>query len=150
MLQRIQSLWLLLAAVCAFLTFQFSFYTGNILENENLVLKTMTALGLTSKTDAGKTEYNIVSLLLTSAVGITTLIAIFMYATRKVQLRITITAMLLSILTLVYLFILTKDFSDGTLSLASIFAFLPPVFLFLASRGIYKDEKLVKSMDRLR
>ena len=30
MLQRIQSIWLLLAAICALLTIKFSFYSGNI------------------------------------------------------------------------------------------------------------------------
>jgi uncharacterized membrane-anchored protein len=150
MIQRIQSLWLLLAAVCCFLTLQFSFFSGNILDNEQLVLKSMTALGLTSHPEAGKTEYNILSLLLTATTGVISFIAIFMYANRMTQLKLTVTALLLSLLTLVYLFILTQDFSDGTLSLTSVFAFLPPIFLFLASRGIYKDQKLVKSMDRLR
>lgn len=150
MIQRIQSLWLLLAAVCAFLCLQFSFYSGNILVNEQLALRNLTAVGLTGNTADVKTELNLISLLLAAATGIISLIAIFMFANRKTQIRFTLIALLFSIASLGYLFLITKDFADGTLSLTSIFAFLPPVFLFLAWRGIYKDEKLVRSMDRLR
>ena len=38
MIQRQQTLWLLLAGVAAFLTFQYPFYTGDILK-ENLAVK---------------------------------------------------------------------------------------------------------------
>ncbi len=150
MIQRIQSLWLLIAAICAFLCLKFSFYTGNILENEQLVLRKLTSLGLDGTTTDVATEVNAISLLLATATGIIALVAIFMFSNRKTQIRLTLVALLLSLLSLGYLFLRTNDFSDGTLSLTSIFAFLPPVFLFLAWRGIYKDEKLVKSMDRLR
>ena len=150
MIQRIQSLWLLLAAVCAFLALKFSFYTGNILVNEQLALRNLTGIGLTGNTTDVKTETNLISLLLIAATGIISLVAIFMYANRKTQIRFVLVTLLLSIASLGYLFLRTKDFADGTLSLTSIFAILPPVFLFLAWRGIYKDEKLVRSMDRLR
>jgi hypothetical protein len=43
-----------------------------------------------------------------------------------------------------------KDYPGGGLALTSAFALLIPIFLFLALRGIYKDEKLIKSMNRLR
>ena len=34
MLQRIQTIWLLLASVCAFLGFKFAFYSGTITEKD--------------------------------------------------------------------------------------------------------------------
>jgi len=152
MIQRIQSLWLLIAAVCAFMSLKFSFYTGNILASDQAqpVLRNLTGVGLTGNTGDVKTELNFISLLLVAATGIVALIAIFMYGNRKMQLRLSIVALITSALALVYLFIRTNDFTDGTMSLTSVFTFLPPVFIFLASRGISKDEKLVKSMDRLR
>lgn len=150
MIQRIQSLWLLLAAVCAFLGLKFSFFTGNILVNDTLGLRNLTGVGLTGNTDDVKTEVNFISLLLLAATGIIALIAIFMYANRKMQLRLTIASLLASVLALVYLFIRTNDFTDGTMSLTSIFVFLAPILVFLAARGISKDQKLVRSMDRLR
>jgi hypothetical protein len=150
MIQRIQSLWLLLAAICAFLSFKFSFYSGNILEEGQLVLRNLSTLGLTDNTDTAKVNYCIPSILLAAATGVIALIAIFMYANRKTQIRFTLVALLISLVTLAYLFYRSTEFANGTFSLASIFIFLPPVFLFLAWRGIYKDEKLVRSMDRLR
>ena len=150
MIQRIQSLWLLLAAICALAALQFSFYSGNILDNEQLVLRNLTAVGLTGNTNDVKTNVNAISLLLAAATGILSLVAIFMYANRKTQIRITLIALLLSLGLAAYMFLLTTEFTEGKVSLTAIFSLLPPVFLFLAWRGIYKDEKLVRSMDRLR
>ncbi|MCE3281455.1 MAG: hypothetical protein K0Q66_192 [Chitinophagaceae bacterium] len=150
MLQRIQSLWLLFAAVFAFLGFKFSFYSGNILDNGQLVLRNLSSLGLTDNLDDTKADYCIPSILLAAATSVIALVAIFMFANRKTQIRMTLTALLISVINAVYMFYLTTEFSTGTFSLTSIFTFLPPVFLFLAWRGIYKDEKLVRSMDRLR
>lgn len=152
MIQRIQSLWLLLAAICAFLSLKFSFYTGNILMSDQPlpVLRNLSGIGLTGNTGDVKTELNFISLLLIAATGIIALIAIFMYANRKTQLRLTIVALVTSLLAAGYLFIRTNDFTTGTMSLTSVFIFLAPVFIFLASRGIARDQKLVRSMDRLR
>lgn len=150
MIQRIQSLWLLLAALCAFLSLKFSFYTGNILLNDQVVLRNLTGIGLTGDTADVQTEINFISLLLIAAAGIIALLSIFLYGNRKSQLRIASVSLIIAILAIVYLFIKTKDFTTGTLSLTSVFAFLAPVFAFLAVRGISKDEKLVRSMDRLR
>ncbi len=150
MIQRIQSLWLLLAAICAFLSLKFSFYTGNILLNDQVVLRNLTGLGLTGDTADVQPAINFISLLLIAAAGIIALLSIFLYGNRKLQLRIAIVSLIIAILAVVYLFIKTKDFTTGTLSLTSVFAFLAPVFAFLAVRGISKDEKLVRSMDRLR
>lgn len=150
MIQRIQSLWLLLAAVCAFLCLQFSFYSGNILVDNQLVLRKLTGLGLAGTTTDVKTAPDIISLLLVAATGIIALIAIFLFSNRKTQMRLAIVGLITAILSLVYLFIRTNDFTDGTMSLTSVFAFLPPIFLFLAIRGISRDQKLIRSMDRLR
>jgi hypothetical protein len=43
-----------------------------------------------------------------------------------------------------------KKFTSGNMALTSVFALAIPVFLLLAISGIWKDEKLVKSLDRLR
>jgi hypothetical protein len=36
------------------------------------------------------------------------------------------------------------------MSLTAVLAFAPPILLILAANGIRKDEKLIKSLDRLR
>ena len=38
---------------------------------------------------------------------------------------------------------------QGVSTITSIFVFAIPMLFFLAARGIYKDQKLVKSLDRL-
>ena len=142
MIQRIQTLWLSLTAIVSLLTLKFSFYSGNIAD--------------TSLTPAGKkfTEltgvYYFPILLLTVAITVTSLIVIFLYANRKLQLRLVILTLLISLLNLYLYYAETKKFIEGNVVLTSVLSFIIPVFLVLAARGIYADEKLIKSADRLR
>ncbi len=138
MIQRVQSIWLLLAAACAFLTLKLSFYSGNkIIHNQKQFLP-LTA-----------TE-NIPLTILSVAVGIAALVLIFIYKDRKMQLRLTIANLLLSIVNIVLFFSAIKKYVEGNYDITSIVVFIIPVFLFLAVRGINKDEKLIRSADRLR
>jgi len=139
MIQRIQSLWLILAAVAAFCTLKFSFYSGNMVGAD--LVKTFKPLLATS---------NIGILIITVAVGVAALIAIFLYKNRKLQLRITLAAMVLSLLTIVLYYNQTLHFAEGNYDLTALIALAVPVFLLLAVKGIYNDQKLVKSLDRLR
>jgi len=141
MIQRLQSVWLLLAAAAAFCSLKFSFYSGNkIAENQQKIFASLTA------------QSNLLLLILTAGVGITSLIAIFLYKNRKMQLRLVLVALLVSIINLVLYFSETKKFvpNEGAFDLTAIFAIFIPVLLFFAIRGIRRDEKLVKSLDRLR
>jgi peptidoglycan/LPS O-acetylase OafA/YrhL len=138
MIQRIQSIWLLLAAVCAFLTLKFSFYSGNKIVNNQKQFVHLTA------------NENMLLTILSVAVGIAALILIFLYKDRKMQLRLTIVTMLISILNIVLYFSAIKNYVEGFYDITAVVAFLIPIFLLLAARGIYKDMKLVKSVDRLR
>lgn len=141
MIQRLQSVWLLLAAAAAFCSLRFSFYSGNIIaENQQKSFASLTA------------QSNLLLLILTAGVGITSLIAIFLYKNRTMQVRLTLVALLVSIINLVLFFSETKKFvpNEGKFDLTAIFAIFIPVLLFFAIRGIRRDEKLVKSLDRLR
>lgn len=131
MLQRIQSIWLLIAAVCSFLTLKFEFYAGEgapALTTQSSIFYTILAVGI----------------------GIASFITIFLFKQRKIQIRIILISFLLSAALLTLLFLQLKKFTSGTISLWSIFYFAIPVMLLLALRGVLKDEKLVKSMDKLR
>ena len=141
MIQRLQSVWLLLAAAAAFCSLQFSFYSGNIIAANQA--KSFAALNAQS---------NLLLLILSAGVGIASLISVFLYKNRKTQLRIVLVTLLVSIINLVLFFTQTKKFvpGEGNYNLTAIFAIVVPVFLILAMRGIRKDEKLVKSLDRLR
>jgi len=136
MIQRIQSIWLLLASVCSFLTFRVSFYYG---------LKTTITVNEPLNATA-----DLLLIVLASVVGVGSFIAIFLFKDRKLQMRITIAVMFLSVFSIVVYFAHLKDFTDGRFTITAIVAFLVPVFLFMATRGIWRDQKLVKSLDRLR
>jgi glucan phosphoethanolaminetransferase (alkaline phosphatase superfamily) len=131
---------MLCAAVCAVLTFKFSFFGGH--------LQTDPAKGITVEylTAASTPWLAIIGAFLT--VGI--LINIFNYKKRKQQLLVTIVLILVSLLNIVVYWVAHSQYIDGTFSLSALFAFAIPVFLILATRGITKDEKLVKTADRLR
>ncbi len=138
MIQRIQTIWLLLASACAFLTLKFSFYSGNkIIDNQKQFIHLAA-------------NENMLLTILSVAVGIAALILIFLYKDRKMQLRLTIVTMLLSILNIWLYFSAIKNYVEGYYDITAFIVFLVPIFLLFAARGIYKDERLVKSMNRLR
>lgn len=139
MIQRIQTVWLLLAAICGALTFKFPFYTGNKLP-----------VDLTGAQSRLTASSNFLILVLTIVIIAGCILIIFQYKNRKQQLWLTLGACFLSILNIIIYFTELKKFTSGTMSLAAILVFAIPVFLLLAANGIRKDEKLIKSLDRLR
>lgn len=139
MIQRIQTIWLLLASVAAFLTLKFSFYIGNITDANNV--KTMHLLNA---------RFNILLLIVTIAIGVIALATIFLYTDRKKQILFTVVNLILSALLILLYFWQKQKFTDGAITLTSIFSFAIPILLFLALQAIQKDERLVKSVDRLR
>jgi hypothetical protein len=138
MIQRQQSLWLLLSTISAFLSFQLPFYTGTTKVN-NMV----TADDL----DGGSKFF---LLIFTGASLILSLITIFLFKDRKLQLKLSLVGAVLSILILVVYFIEMKKFETGSISLSAIFVLAMIAGYIMAARGIWKDEKLVKSLDKLR
>ena len=140
MIQRIQTIWLLLAAACAFITIRLSFYSGHKINDPQ---KIYTALNATT---------SMILLILTVALGIIAFVVIFFYKDRKAQMRITLAALLASLLNIYLYYSETKKFiaAQSSLDFTCVFVFAIPILLFLAFRGIYKDQKLIKSMDRLR
>ena len=139
MIQRLQTIWLLIAAVCAILTYDLAFYSGVKLSETNI--KQFVELNALA---------DVIIMVLTGLVALICLVTMFLFKNRKMQLRLTIVALLASIANLVVYFAETAEFTDGNILLTSIFSFVIPFFLVMAARGIYQDEKLVKSMDRLR
>ena len=139
MIQRIQSIWLLLAAIAAALSFRFSFYSGNIAGPDQVkIFKSLLATG------------NIAILVITVGVSVMSLVAIFLYKNRVLQMRLALAAMVLSLLNIVLYYNQTLHFIEGNFDLTALISLAIPVLLVLAVRGIYKDQKLVKSLDRLR
>jgi hypothetical protein len=139
MIQRIQTVWLFLAALFAALTYKFPFYSGNIINKEKVQLF-----------EKLLASSNFLVLIFTAGLIVGTIIIIFMYKNRKQQMWLTAAAAGLAIINIVIYFTELKKFVSGNMSLTAVFALAIPVFLLLAINGIWKDEKLVKSLDRLR
>jgi Domain of unknown function (DUF4293) len=139
MLQRMQSLWFLLAAICSFMTVRLSFYSGNI-----------ELAGQPSSFQYLNAGFNLWILILTIALVCIAAIDIFLYKNRKLQGRLALLGILLSLLNLFLYYKQTHRFTNGNYDLTAVLALAIPVFFFLAMRGIYRDEKLVRSLDRLR
>lgn len=139
MIQRQQSLWLFLAATCSFLSFLFPFF-GGAKQNISATSGSMSTL------NAGSSFFLII---FTGLSILLSLIIIFLFKDRKLQLKLTLTGLTISILTIVLFFSEMKDL-PGVIALSSVFVFAVPIFYTLAARGIWKDKKLVKSLDKLR
>lgn len=148
MIQRVQTLWMILAAIAVFLTIKFSFY-GGTLALENTAggasgLVNDTGYHLVSATD------NFLILILTSALGTGIIINIFLFKHRSIQIRIIIAAIIVECL-IVFLYIReTQKYSQGNFNIWAILHIFIIVFLILAARGIYRDSKLIKESNRLR
>jgi hypothetical protein len=138
MIQRQQSLWLLLSTLSAFLSYKLPFFSGTRQGIKNLTEKAIL--------DGGSTFFLLV---LTGISLILSFITIFIFKDRKLQLKLCISGVVLSILILVIYFSEMSKLS-GSISLSAIFVFAIPIGYIMAARGIWHDEKLVKSLDKLR
>ena len=138
MIQRRQTLWLLLATIAAVLSFMFPFVTGKE------AIKNMQA----DKVIDAASDFFL--LILTGGSVILSTVIIFLFKDRKMQIRLCLLGLLVSIIIIVRYIMLMNKLTNTTLAL---YAVLPFIFLtcyFLAFRDIRKDEKLVKSLDKLR
>ncbi|ERJ58381.1 DUF4293 domain-containing protein [Sphingobacterium paucimobilis] len=157
MIQRIQSIWLLLAAIIILGLFLFPYlnYTDLVgLGKKLLVTGSYAAVN----NESVKQESYILQSIATAVLGFIPILTIFLYKNRKRQLTLIFIEIVLICLFGIWLFVSSKD----TLSLISqpfgaqnigVGFFLLPiavVFLAMAIGGIRQDEKLIKSADRLR
>ncbi len=142
MIQRKQSLWLLIAALLNAGVLYFGVYRYHIMENGVDTLKEV------------RVNDHFPSLLIALVMAILPLITIFMFGNRKRQIAMSF----LSILAVCSFVTIALSRTRNLNALPSsesywVGALLPVaavVFLFMAIIGIRKDEKLVRSVDRLR
>jgi heme/copper-type cytochrome/quinol oxidase subunit 4 len=142
MIQRIQSVWLLLASVCSFLTLKFPFYSGTY-NQSNEPYQVLTSFEL----NANQNTYLLITTIFLGLVGFLT---IFLFKKRKLQLLFCIFAICIDVLIIFMYYLHISSFSKGTFSLTALLHVLIIVFLFFAASAINKDEKMVKNSDRLR
>jgi hypothetical protein len=138
MIQRQQTLWLLLSAVTALLSFMFPFVTGKLTVNEITTERSINA----------GSEFII--LILTGIALVIGTVTIFLYKNRKQQMMLCVVGIVISLAVIILYIMEVKKLTSGTLALSSILPFLTIIGFFLAWRNIRKDEKLIKSLDKLR
>ena len=136
MLQRIQSIWLLLASVCAFLTLKLPTYSGTTPE------------GIPSSALMGMPNFLLT--VVTVIIGVLALITIFLYGNRKLQFRLCLLGIMLELILIFLYFTEIKKYSEGTLALTSIFHIGVLLFYVLAAKGITSDDKIIRDSERLR
>jgi Domain of unknown function (DUF4293) len=148
MIQRVQTFWMILAAIAVFLTLKFAFYSGTpSLATGSNALSNLT---IDNSYHVLKATDNFLILILTSALGTGLIINIFLFKHRSIQMRILIAGIIIEI-GILFLYIReTGKFSQGNYSLWSGLHVLILVFMVLAANGIYKDSKLIKESNRLR
>ncbi len=148
MIQRVQTFWMLLAAIAVFLTIKFSFYSGTLIlekvTNPDTVLTPDGSYHVLTAVD------NFLILILTSALGTCIAVNIFLFKNRTVQMRLIIVSILAELLIIYLYFRETNKFSRGSYSFWAVLHILIIIFLFFAARGIYRDSKLIKESNRLR
>jgi hypothetical protein len=133
MIQRIQTIWLLLASAAAFSALRFPFYY------------TPTPFALEINGSAGYST--LISLAFSACLSF---ITIFLYGNRMLQLKVVLVNFLLSVLIGYFIYKIVVANPGGGFTLPSLALFIIPVFQILAMIKIYQDDKLVKSTDRLR
>lgn len=141
MIQRIQSIWLLLAAICAFATYSLPVYTGTLQDNN---------------VRSFLVSDNFLLFPLVFGAGLLALVLIFLFRNRKLQFRLCMAGILLSVLSIIVEYTKAEDFKlantfrSGSYQIGALLPFLMVVLFIMAARSIYRDEKLVKSLNRLR
>ncbi|MBD0332978.1 MAG: DUF4293 domain-containing protein [Chitinophagaceae bacterium] len=138
MLQRIQSLWLLIATAFDAVTFRFPFYSGDWTKDilpYPIDLNATTTIWLT---------------ILPVITGVLAFVTIFLFDNRKLQLKLCYLGIFLTVVLLTMYFLEIHNFTSGNIALWAVFYFAILGCYILAARGIWKDEKLIRDMDRLR
>lgn len=152
MIQRIQTLYLIIAdLLIAFLLF----LPVAVVSGKDGKMYDVTLMGLTSPGTEGGTQHLWPLIIFAGLVMVFLVWVIFRYGNRALQIRLSYVAviLLLSLNALIYFYVWTSQNSMGGISSLSIFFTFPlvaAVFVFMAIRGITKDEQLVKSIDRIR
>ena len=145
MIQRVQSLFYLLAALCFGGLFKFPFATSEVAIPQYL----------------NDMSYNVMDHgILTGLAGlglVASIVAIFIFKQRVLQLRLGYMVIILSILIPLVAFLLiynektaVNDVNQINDSFGLYLPVLALIFGVLANKFVKKDDKLVKSMDRLR
>ncbi|MEJ7560199.1 MAG: DUF4293 domain-containing protein [Pedobacter sp.] len=152
MIQRIQSIWLLLASITIFLLFIIPVASSNEAGKEFWIKAT----GLYQSENGATTKLTSFTPLTISviAVGVMCIAIIFSYKKRTVQKRLCLALMVMVVSLSFWIFNYIQQIPGGSSNTSFnpgvALPVLAIVFCALAIRGITKDEQLLRSADRLR
>lgn len=155
MIQRIQSLYLLLTTLLSLLFLKGSFL--NFIDKSGSVIK-ITFGGIIK--DTGEQGFEVVEKLLPLTALIIlipaiSLVIIFIFKNRKIQLWLALSVIILIVgfifVSIFYSwFVITEYGAEIVPGFKMVIPVLILIFAILAYRGIRKDDRLIKSYDRLR
>ncbi|MEO5572162.1 MAG: DUF4293 domain-containing protein [Bacteroidia bacterium] len=164
MIQRIQSLYLLIVVLVSVLVFflpiSTKIITANPVKNISKDITYKTNLTGIEKYENGtpvSSSSNFVLMILIIASGVVAAVGIFLYSKRMVQIKLTRLSLLFTAAFIVVDFYfsdaLGSEYGEGykTIYLSgSYFPIIQIILLVMAIRAIKKDEELVRSADRIR
>jgi len=164
MIQRIQTLFLALAVVANILLFFYPVVSiTEFTEVHNQTLETdyyeMSALGISDPSPDSIPHLNkmvgLPLLIVTLVIIVFVIYAIFRFKNRQHQLKLIKLSIFLNIILVAGIFLnYPKFFTEAIISiepgLGAYFPLVSLVLLIVANRYILKDEKLIRSVDRLR
>ena len=153
MIQRIQSLYLLLADLLLLALFFLPFASLTTIKGDVYQLNLMECIKVGNPPVIIQKNWFLVGLVMLAILSITA--TIFLYKDRPKQLKITLLSLiiLISANLLVYYLAWNGKIISGekfTTHVVAVFPLVAVILLLLAFQGIKKDENLVKSIDRIR
>ncbi|MFC1732680.1 DUF4293 domain-containing protein [candidate division KSB1 bacterium] len=160
MIQRIQSLFLLLVmfAMTAFFFFPIASYI-DIINNKYYKFSILGLKHISPDPEPIVSSFFTIPLaIITIAIFVLALTALFSYKKRKHQVKLCRMNMFVNIILLLLIFFFyapsiekyTNDSTDYLGEAGIYFPLISIIFLLLAIRSIIRDEKLIRSADRLR
>lgn len=157
MIQRIQTVWLFLASGSLLLLFLFPYL--QFFDNFGVAMAVkVTGIYQGISTGVVQTESFILQTIATVLIALIPLVTIFNFRDRKKQLKLCYINVVVIILFGIWLYFTASDavtsFNKSihleNIGIGALLVPLSVVFLALAVKGIRKDQKLIKSVDRLR
>lgn len=152
MIQRIQSVWLLIASISVLALL----FIPIVVSQQGAMQYEITALGLFSKTEGASQQIEtfIPLIVLTILVALLLISSIFLFNNRRIQKRVISIAVLVllgySFLSSRYVNEIPGGIEQSSFGNGLYLPLVAIIFSMLAVRGINNDDKLIKSADRLR
>lgn len=159
MIQRKQTIFLVLAALISFTVIWVPFATYTVSGSDQAIVFRSTGLYMADGTPVADASPKVPFAAVFGLLGALLLVAVFLFKNRPRQARLVRYSYLFALGILAFAVITDRSVQvylgqQGTVTVAYGVAFAAPlavlILAFLAERGIRKDEALVKSLDRLR